>query len=125
MGAYAPFDNASVTFKVYSSFAVDSRTGNRVPVTTDESYTANIQLQPNKADQKPGINEGEMLCKGRLLSPTEFSSKVKVGSVGTCTVNGITGTLRLTDLGSNTLTFARNTLFQEFSGVFEQTGKGG
>lgn len=125
MGAYAPFDNASVTFKVYSSFAVDSQTGNRVPVTTDESYTANIQLQSNKAELKQGIDEGEMLCKGRLLSPTEFSSKVKVGSTGTCTVNGITGTLRLTDLGSNTLTFARNTLFQEFSGVFEQTGKGG
>jgi hypothetical protein len=125
MGAYAPFDNASVTFKVYSSFAVDSRTGNRVPVTTDESYTANIQLQSNKAELKPGIDEGEMLCKGRLLSPTEFSSKVKVGSTGTCTVNGITGTLRLTDLGSNTLTFARNTLFQEFTGIFEQTGKGG
>ena len=125
MGAYVPFDNASVTFKVYSSYGVDSRTGNRVPVTTDETYTANIQLQPNKSDEKPGINEGEMLCKGRLLSPTEFTSKVKVGSVGTCTVNGITGTLRLTDLGSNTLTFARNTLFQEFSGVFEQNGKGG
>ena len=125
MGAFAPYDNASLAFKVYSSFAVDSKTGNRVPVNSTENYTANIQLQPNKSDQKPGIDENEMVCKGRLLSPSSFSAKVKVGSVASCTVNGINGTLRLTDLGSNTLTYARSTLFQEFTGVFEQNGKGG
>ena len=125
MGAFAPYDNSALAFKVYSSFALDSKTGNRVPVKTTENYTANIQLQPNKSDQKPGIDENEMSCKGRLLSPTTFSTKIKVGSVATCTVNGISGTLRLTDLGSNTLTYARNVLFQEFSGVFEQNGKAG
>ena len=66
-----------------------------------------------------------MVCNGRLLSPTTFSAKVKVGSVASCTVNGISGTIRLTDLGSNTLTYARSTLFQEFTGVFEQNGKAG
>ena len=125
MGAYAPFDNASINFDVYSSFALDSHTGNRVPVNVTETYTANIQLQANKSDPKPGIDENEMTCTGRLLSPTQFSNKVKVGGVAACTVNGIEGTLRLTDLGSNTLTFARNTLFQEFVGVFEQNGKAG
>lgn len=125
MGAYAPFDNAALSFQVYNSFAVDSKTGNRVAVNTTESYVANIQLQPNKSDQKPGVDENDVSCKGRLLSPTEFSTKVKVGSIATCTVNGISGTFRLTDLGSNTLTFARNTLHQEFAGVFEQNGKAG
>lgn len=125
MGAYAPFDNASLSFEVYGSFAYDSQTGNRVPVNTTETYTANIQLQLNKSDFKPGIDESEMTCKGRLLSPTTFSAKVKVGSVASCTVNGVAGTLRLTDLGTNTLPYARNTLFQEFTGIFEQTGKGG
>mgnify|MGYP001313130448 CR=1 FL=1 len=125
MGAYAPFDNASISFEVYSTFALDSNTGNRVPVTTSESYVANIQLQANKSVPKPGIDENDMTCTGRLLSPPQFSDKVKVGSIATCTVNGIQGTLRLTDLGSNTLTFARSTLFQEFIGVFEQTGRGG
>ena len=125
MGAYAPFDNASIRFDVYSSFELDPSTGNRVPVTTVETYIANIQLQANKSDPKPGIDENDMTCTGRLLSPTQFSDKVKVGSSATCTVNGIEGTLRLTDLGSNTLPFARNTLFQEFVGVFEQTGRGG
>tara|TARA_Y100000289_G_C3923741_1_gene152023 strand:+ start:175 stop:552 length:378 start_codon:yes stop_codon:yes gene_type:complete len=125
MGAYAPFDNASINFDVYSSFTLDANTGNHVPVTVTEAYIANIQLQANKSDSKPGIDENEMACKGRLLSPTQFSDKVKVGSIATCTVNGIEGTLRLTDLGSNTLTFARSTLFQEFIGVFEQNGKAG
>lgn len=125
MGAYAPFDNASLSFEVYSSFALDSQTGNRVPVNTTETYTANIQLQSNKSDFKPGIDENEIPAKGRLLSPTEFSAKVKVGSISTCTINGVSGTFRITDLGTNTLPFARNTLFQEFSGIFEQTGKGG
>jgi len=125
MGAYAPFDNASLSFDVYSSFALDANTGNRVPVTTTESYIANVQLQVNTSDPKPGIDENEMTCRGRLLSPTQFSEKVKVGSIATCTVNGIEGKLRLTDLGSNTLTFARNTLFQEFNGIFEQNGKAG
>lgn len=125
MGAYAPFDNASISFEVYSSFALDSNTGNRVPVTTTESYVANIQLEPSRPDQKPGIDENKMTCKGHLLSPTQFSAKVKVGSIATCTVNGITGQIRLTDLGSNTLTYARNTLFQEFLGVFEQNGRAG
>lgn len=125
MGAYAPFDNATLTFEVYGAFALDSQTGNRVPVNTNETYTANIQLESNKSDFKPGIDENEMPAKGRLLSPTEFSSKIKAGSVATCTVNGVSGTFRITNLGTNTLPFARNTLFQEFSGVFEQTGRGG
>jgi len=125
MGAYAPFDNASINFDVYSSFTLDANTGNHVPVNVTEAYIANIQLQANRSDPKPGIDENEMSCTGRLLSPTQFSDKVKVGSIATCTVNGIEGTLRLTDLGSNTLTFARNTLFQSFSGVFEQNGKAG
>jgi hypothetical protein len=125
MGAFAPFDNAVLSFQVYNSFAVDSQTGNRVPVNTTEDYVVNLQLQPTKSEQKPGLDENDITCKGRLLSPTEFTAKVKVGSTATCTVNGINGTFRLTDLGSNTLTFARNTLHQEFMGVFEQNGKAG
>lgn len=125
MGAYAPFDNASLSFQVYGTYVLDPETGNRVPVNSAETYTANIQLQSNSPDQKPGIDENEMTCTGRLLSPTQFSAKVKVGSIATCTVNGMAGTFRLTDLGSNTLTYARNTLFQEFGGVFEQNGNAG
>jgi hypothetical protein len=125
MGAYAPFDNAALVFKVYSTYAIDPNTGNKVPVDTAETYTAHIQLQTSSQDYKAGIDEAKFSCKGRLLSPTTFSPKVKVGAVASCTVNGVSGTLRLTDLGSNSLTFARNTLHQEFSGVFEQVGKGG
>jgi hypothetical protein len=125
MGAFAPFDNAELSFQVYSSFAVDSRTGNHAQVNTTESYVANIQLQPNRSDPKPGVDQNDITCTGRLLSPTEFSAKVKAGSTAACTVNGISGTLRITDLGTNTLTFARNTLHQEFTGVFEQNGKAG
>ena len=125
MGAYAPYDNASLAFKVYRTFSVDATTGNTVPVDSTETYTANIQLQLSSEDQKPGIAENEMRCKGRLLDPSTFSSKIKVGSIAECTVNGINGTLRLTDLGSKSLTFARSTLFQEFSGVFKQAGRAG
>ncbi len=125
MGAFAPFDNSSLDFAVYSSYAIDPQTGNRVPVNTTETYAANVQLQPVQLSSDPGIDQSDMSCKGRLLSPTVFSTKVKVGSIATCTVNGISGTLRLTDLGSNTLTYARSTLHQEFTGVFEQNGKVG
>ena len=125
MGAFSPFDNATLVFKVYSSFAVDSVTGNRVPVNTDETYSANIQLKEPTFADKPGIDETDLPCSGRLLSPARFSEKVKVGSTADCTVNGITGTLRLTDLGSNTFPYVRQTLLQQFSGVFEQSGKAG
>lgn len=125
MGAYAPWDNASLAFKVYSSFALDSKTGNQIPVNTTETYVVNLELQPSSQDFKPGIDENNVPCKGKLLSPTTFGPKVKVGMVGTCTVNGITGTIRLTDIGSGELLFSRNTLHQGFRGLFEQTGKGG
>lgn len=124
MGAFSPYDNASLTFKVYSKYAVDPNTGNRVAVTQEEKYDANIQLQLSRQDQKPGIDENDINCTGRLLSPATFSSKVSVGSVAECTVNGLVGKLRITDLGSNTLTYARSILFQEFTGIFEQIGKG-
>ena len=75
MGAFAPYDNASLAFKVYSSFAVDSKTGNRVPVNSTENYTANIQLQPNKSDQKPGVDENEMVCKGPYR-PSRFHQRL-------------------------------------------------
>lgn len=125
MGAFAPFDNATLVFQVYSSFAMDPQTGNKVPVNTGETYVANVQLQPSTQDFKPGIDEAKVTCKGRLLSPTTFTNKVKVGAIAECTVNGVAGTLRVTDIGSNALLFARSTLHQEFSGIFEQTGRGG
>jgi hypothetical protein len=125
MGAYTPWDNATMAFKVYSSFATDPETGNRVPVNTTETYIANVQMQSGKQDYKPGIDENVIQCKGRLLTPTVFGSKVKVGAIADCTINGMTGTLRVTDIGSNELVFTRSIFHQGFTGVFEQTGKGG
>lgn len=125
MGAFAPFDNASLTFKVYTTFGTDLRTGNVQAETEDQVYTANLQLRAPTTDDKPGTNENDFICQGKLLSPREFTSKVKVGAVATCTVNGMTGTFRVTGLGSNTLTFARKALHQDFTGVFEQTGNVG
>jgi hypothetical protein len=43
----------------------------------------------------------------------------------TATINGVEGTVRVLDLGTNILPFARKTQFQEFSGVFEQVGRAG
>ena len=125
MGAYAPFDNATLVFRVYSTFATDSKTGNKVPVNTPETYIANVELDLNRQDYKGGIDENIVQCRGRLLAPSTFSAKVKVGMVADCTVNGITGTLRVTDIGSRELLFARSTLHQGFRGEFKQTGKGG
>lgn len=125
MGAYAPWDNATLVFQVFSSYATDSKTGNRVPVNMAETYLANVELELNQQDYKSGVDENIVQCKGRLLAPSTFSSKVKVGMIANCTVNGITGTLRVTDIGSRELLFARSTLHQGFRGVFEQTGRGG
>jgi hypothetical protein len=125
MGAYAPWDNATLAFPVFSSYATDPNTGNKVPVNTTETYVANVALELNNQDYKSGIDENIVQCKGKLLAPAIFSSKVKVGMIANCTVNGIEGTLRIIDIGSNELLFARKTLHQGFRGVFKQTGRGG
>ncbi len=122
MGAYSPFDNTTLDFHVYSSFTLDPTTGNRLPNTVTETYTCNVQLSSKFSENKEGINEVETRCTGKLLSPATFSSKIKVGMIADATVNGVEGKLRLLDMGSNTLVFARASQFQDFSGIFEQTG---
>jgi hypothetical protein len=122
MGAYSPFDNATLNFPVYSSFTIDPSTGNRLQNTVDETYICSVQLSPKFTENKEGVNEVETRCNGKLLSPATFSSKIKVGMVADATVNGVSGKLRLLDMGSNTLVFARASQFQDFTGIFEQTG---
>ena len=41
------------------------------------------------------------------------------------TVNGAVGKIRILDLGTNIIPYARATQFQSFDGVFEQTGAAG
>ena len=122
MGAYSPFDNATLDFSVYSSFTIDPTTGNRLQNSVTESYTCSVQLSPKFTENKEGINEVETRCTGKLLSPATFSAKIKVGMVADATINGVSGKLRLLDMGSNTLVFARASQFQDFTGIFEQTG---
>ncbi len=125
MGAYSPFDNATLVFQVYGSFSNDPTTGNRVQNNTSETYLCNVQLRTASSENKGGINEVETLCVGKLLSPATFSSKVKVGMEADATINGATGKIRILDLGTNVLPYARATQFQSFSGEFEQTGAAG
>tara|TARA_B100001059_G_scaffold217197_1_gene236231 strand:- start:647 stop:1024 length:378 start_codon:yes stop_codon:yes gene_type:complete len=122
MGAYSPYDNANLSFPIYSSFSVDPNTGNRVQNTTNETYSCSVQLKNKFTENKEGINEIETRCFGKLLEPSVFSDKIKVGMVADATINGVPGKLRLLDLGSNTLVFARASQFQDFTAVFEQTG---
>ena len=122
MGAYSPYDNAQLSFSVYSSFTLDPSTGNRLQNTVNENYSCSVQLSDKFSENKEGINEIETRCKGKLLAPAVFSEKIKVGMVAEATINGVSGKLRLLDMGSNTLVFARASQFQDFSGIFEQTG---
>ena len=125
MGSYAPFDNATLVFQVYSSFVPDPTTGNRIQQNQSQTYVCNVQLNSKFTDNKEGVNEVETSCTGKLLTPSTFSSKIKAGMVAEATINGVSGKLRLLDLGSNTLTYARPSQFQNFTGQFEQTGAAG
>ena len=125
MGAYSPFDNATLIFQVYGSFSTDPLTGNRVQNNTSETYLCNVQLSGAFSENKEGINEVATACSGKLLSPATFSSKVKVGMEADATVNGAIGKIRISDLGTNVLPYARATQFQSFRGEFEQTGAAG
>jgi len=125
MGFYSPFDNATLVFKVYGSYSTDSTTGNRVQNDTSETYLCNVQLNRKLTENKEGINEVETSCAGKLLSPAIFSSKIKAGMIADATINGVTGKLRILDLGTNILPYARATQFQSFDGLFEQTGAAG
>lgn len=125
MGSYAPFDNATLVFKVYGSFSTDPSTGNRVQNNVSETYLCNVQLRGKFTSNKEGVNEVDTSCEGKLLSPATFSSKIKAGMIADATVNGVTGKLRILDLGTNILPYARATQFQSFDGVFEQTGAAG
>ncbi len=125
MGSYSPFDNTTLVFKVYSSYSTDKATGNLVQNDTNETYICNVQLSGKFSENKEGVNEVESRCSGKLLSPATFSTKIKAGMYADATSNGVTGRLRLVDLGTNMLPYARATQFQSFAGVFEQTGAAG
>ena len=125
MGAYSPFDNAELTFQVYGSFSLDPTTGNAVQNFLPESYICNIQLEGAFEEQNQGVNKVSTSCSGKLLSPAIFSEKISIGMEAAATINGVEGTVRILDLGTNILPFARKTQFQSFSGVFEQVGKAG
>jgi hypothetical protein len=125
MGSYSPFDNTTLVFKVYSSYSTDKATGNLVQNDTNEPYICNVQLSGKFSENKEGVNEVESRCSGKLLSPATFSTKIKAGMYADATINGVTGRLRLVDLGTNMLPYARATQFQSFAGVFEQTGAAG
>ena len=125
MGSYSPFDNSTLVFKVYSSYSTDKATGNLVQNDTNETYICNVQLSGKFSENKEGVNEVESRCSGKLLSPATFSTKIKAGMYADATINGVTGRVRLVDLGTNMLPYARATQFQSFAGVFEQTGAAG
>jgi hypothetical protein len=125
MGAYSPFDNAELTFQVYGSFSLDPTTGNAVQNFLPETYICNIQLEGAFEEQNQGVNKVSTSCSGKLLSPAIFSEKISIGMEAAATINGVEGTVRILDLGTNILPFARKTQFQSFSGVFEQVGKAG
>jgi len=114
-----------LVFKVYSSYSTDKATGNLVQNDTNETYICNVQLSGKFSENKEGVNEVESRCSGKLLSPATFSTKIKAGMYADATINGVTGRLRLVDLGTNMLPYARATQFQSFAGVFEQTGAAG
>ena len=108
MGAYSPFDNATLVFQVYGSFSTDPTTGNRVQNNTAETYLCNVQLSSAFSDNKEGINEVATICTGKLLSPATFSAKVKVGMEAAATINGATGKIRILDLGPCIQTCSRH-----------------
>ena len=78
MGIYAPFDNATLVFKVYNGFTTDETTGNRIQQDREQTYVCNIQLSPKFSENREGLNKVDTLCEGHLLNPAVFDTKIKV-----------------------------------------------
>jgi hypothetical protein len=90
-----PLANATLVFAVTSGYAVDSATGNDVPLTISGVYYATLkQSRDPRYEQRLGANEAAIYMKGRLVGPLAFSG-VPPGATAQATIESQEGRFEL------------------------------
>jgi len=127
---FGPFSDGTITFSVgdaTDSWITDETTGNYIPGsshTVTLEYEVTVNLSPASNNDPPGVDIPRYNCDGRLLSPTTFDSRVRIGMSAAAKLCGVDGRLILADIGLSTDPDYRSTLRQRFSGTFEYVGTG-
>jgi hypothetical protein len=122
IATYAPWGNAQLAFEVGNSTITDDpTTGNPVQGVEVLEYLAAITLEAPNWQAQPGVDNTTYSCRGRLLTPTTFDTRITNGSQAEATINGALGRFELTfDLVMDA--FHRQDLRQTFQGTFRVNG---
>ena len=90
-----PLANATLVWSVASGYALDSDTGNYVPVATGITYYASLRQKRNpQYDYLLGADQTAVYMEGRLTAPLALSG-VTPGDSAQATINGREGRFEL------------------------------
>lgn len=90
-----PLSNATLVWSVASGYALDSETGNYVPMATGITYYATLRQKNNpRYNQLLGADETAVYMEGRLTQPLALSG-VTFGDTAAATINGREGRFEL------------------------------
>lgn len=118
-----PLANASLTFAVPSGYAVDSSTGNYVPLTISGVYYATLKQSKDPSYQRfLGADETAIYMKGRLVGPLAFSG-VPPGATAEAIIENQEGRFELLPTTEMTAHY-RQFLGTPIHGFFRVIGKG-
>lgn len=118
-----PLANAHLVFAVASGYAVDSTTGNHVPLTiSGEYYAALKQSRDPRYERLLGADETAIYMKGRLVGPLAFSG-VPPGATAQAVIEGQEGRFELLPTTEMTAHY-RQFLGTPIHGYFRAIGAG-
>ena len=90
-----PLANATLVFSVASGYALDSDTGNYVPLSSGATFYASLKQKRNpQYDQLLGADNTAIYMEGRLTSPLTLSG-VTMGDSAQAMINGREGRFEL------------------------------
>jgi hypothetical protein len=91
----SPLANATLEWRVASGYAVDSETGNYVPLSSGVTYYATLRQKRNpRYDYLLGADNTAVYMEGRLTSPLALSG-ITPGSSAKAVINGREGRFEL------------------------------
>jgi hypothetical protein len=122
IASYAPWGNAELVFEVGTNvISDDPETGNPIQGVERLEYLAAVTLESPNWQPLPGADNTTYSCRGRLLSPSTFDSRITNGTQAQAKINNAVGRFELTfDLGMDA--FHRRDLRQIFLGTFRLVG---
>jgi hypothetical protein len=91
----SPLANATLEWSVASGYAVDSSTGNYIPVSSGVVYYASLKQKTNpRYDYLLGADNTAVYMEGRLTGPLALSG-ITPGHSASATINGREGRFEL------------------------------